>query len=272
MSEQYKIEVHEIISRDGLITLLNNDSNLGFFVFCKSGYAELTIDGELLDIKPNTVVNVISGASTEVNSFFENTNMVVVAYNNTVKNILGSHSLVVFCPVTGLLKSELTNDEFSDLLFYVNKIKKCISDVTKLEIAILNLILIVKELTSFNNLENSKRRLKNKVILGFNNLLDQNYKTDKSIESYCLQLNTTPKTLYRAFKEDVGISPKEFMNFKLNMEAKKLLTHSELSIKEVSYKLGFQSQYYFTNFFKKVNNISPSIFKEEMSDFSILMS
>ena len=272
MENKLKIEVLDAVSGNDLAETLDSESNLGYFIFCNSGKASLSIDSILVKMSANCVINIISSAHTLIKDISSETNLTIIAYNEVVKNILSSHSLAVFCPVTGMLQTELRNEEFSDLLFYVNKIKRCNTDNNPPETALLNLILIVKELSQLNNLSHSVRRMKNEIILNFINLLDQSYKTDKSIDSYCLQMHISTKTLYRAFKQDLGISPKEFMNFKLNMEAKKLLIHSELSIKEIAHNMGFQSQYYFTNFFKKVNHTSPSLFKEEMSDFSIIMS
>ena len=57
------------------------------------------------------------------------------------------------------------------------------------------------------------------------------------------------------------------------MEAKKMILHSNLSIKEISTKLGFQSQYNFTIFFKNNNNNTlPSDYKLSMSKNHILLS
>jgi len=272
MNYKRKIEVLNIESENDLTALITGDYNFSYFLFCKSGNVEIVIDSTLIEIKTNDVVNIINGSDIEIKNVSSEVNLTMVAYSEDIKNLLALHSLIIFCPITGLLKSEINSEDFSDLMFYVKKIRKYTITKINFEITLLHLILIVKDLNTINNLNNSVRRIKNEIILTFINLLDKSYKTDKSIEYYCSKLNITTKTLYRAFKDDLGFSPKEFVNFKLNMEAKRLLIHSRLSIKEISNELGFKSQYYFTNFFKKSNSITPTLYKEEMSDFSIKLS
>ena len=47
------------------------------------------------------------------------------------------------------------------------------------------------------------------------------------------------------------------------MRAKELLAATDKSIKEISFELGFQSIYYFSNMFKKKEGINPSAFRKK---------
>ena len=61
----------------------------------------------------------------------------------------------------------------------------------------------------------------------------------------------------RMFKHYTGLAPAQyFLQLKLN-KAKDLLLNSSLSIKEISVITGFESQYYFSKFFKKRIGMSP---------------
>ncbi len=46
-------------------------------------------------------------------------------------------------------------------------------------------------------------------------------------------------------------------------EAKRLLTYENLAVKEVAYQLGFNDPFYFSNFFKKHTQQSPSTYQRE---------
>jgi AraC-like DNA-binding protein len=60
------------------------------------------------------------------------------------------------------------------------------------------------------------------------------------------------------FREKTGLSPYQyFLQMKIN-KAKELLTEGTLSIKEISYKLAFDSPYYFSRLFKKKTGAAPS--------------
>ena len=45
--------------------------------------------------------------------------------------------------------------------------------------------------------------------------------------------------------------------------AKELLISTDKSIKEISYELGFQSIFYFSNMFKKKESVTPSFFRNK---------
>lgn len=69
--------------------------------------------------------------------------------------------------------------------------------------------------------------------------------------------------LTRRFKDELGMSIGAcIMNQKL-AEAKKLLTYSEKSLAEISCFLGFSSQSYFQNVFKKTFAITPTQYRKE---------
>ena len=44
-------------------------------------------------------------------------------------------------------------------------------------------------------------------------------------------------------------------------EAKKMLTDTDLMVKEIAYACGFENEYYFSNFFKKHSALSPTAFR-----------
>lgn len=60
------------------------------------------------------------------------------------------------------------------------------------------------------------------------------------------------------FQKETGLSPYQyFLQMKIN-KAKDLLQEGSLSIKEIAYKLSFDSPYYFSRLFKRKAGVSPS--------------
>jgi AraC-like DNA-binding protein len=45
------------------------------------------------------------------------------------------------------------------------------------------------------------------------------------------------------------------------LEAKRLLFHSERSIKEIAFELGFEDASYFNRFFKRIAQTTPAVYR-----------
>ena len=79
-----------------------------------------------------------------------------------------------------------------------------------------------------------------------------------------LALNTN--SLYSMVKHYSGLSPKEFINKRLILEAKRRLCYSESSsIKELAYALGFNDPDYFSRLFKKSTGKTVAGFIKDLS-------
>ncbi|KAB2827041.1 MAG: AraC family transcriptional regulator [Paludibacter sp.] len=78
-----------------------------------------------------------------------------------------------------------------------------------------------------------------------------------SPEQIALELNISYSGFRRAFREFTGTSPlKYIIELKLN-EAKRLLSNTFLTVKEIAYKLNFDNPDYFPVFFKKRTGLTP---------------
>ena len=92
------------------------------------------------------------------------------------------------------------------------------------------------------------------------NFIRQNIYNTISIEDL-LQISCMSKsTFYRAFVDQLGVSPYQLIiNERLKI-AKNLLLEERLSIKETAYASGFSSPNYFIRLFKKHEGITPKQF------------
>lgn len=65
----------------------------------------------------------------------------------------------------------------------------------------------------------------------------------------------------KMFKSVTGHSPHQYhLNLRVN-KAKELLQTTELNINEIAYQTGFESEFYFSRFFKKKTSLSPSDYR-----------
>jgi len=74
-------------------------------------------------------------------------------------------------------------------------------------------------------------------------------------------------SFFRSFKNELGISPVEFMNSERIALAKKYLKDPMVSVSEAAYKSGFNNISYFVQVFKKYENMTPAFFRQ--SRFSL---
>lgn len=94
--------------------------------------------------------------------------------------------------------------------------------------------------------------------LQFVSLLDKKYKKEKSVAYYCDQINISEKRLNRAVTKVSSRTPKTIIHNKVIIEAKWLLSSSELSAKEIAFELGFSEPTNFIKYFKKHTGFNPS--------------
>lgn len=67
----------------------------------------------------------------------------------------------------------------------------------------------------------------------------------------------------RSFSRISGVAPKQFLTDLLLNEAKRCLAREEISIKEISYTLGFSSEFYFSKFCRKHMGLSPKQYRDK---------
>ncbi|MDX1903489.1 MAG: helix-turn-helix transcriptional regulator [Thermonemataceae bacterium] len=96
----------------------------------------------------------------------------------------------------------------------------------------------------------------------FRDLLETSYTKLKSVKDYAQLIFISEKRLGQATSKILGKSPKEIINDRILLEAKRLLVHTNLSIKEIGQDLGFEDPAYFVRYFKKNTEITPVEFRE----------
>ena len=89
----------------------------------------------------------------------------------------------------------------------------------------------------------------------------QNPLTLKTAQHYAQHLNVHINYLNRAVKEVTGKSTTAHITERIVTEAKALLQHTDWSISEIAYALGFEYPTYFNNYFKKITGTNPTAFR-----------
>jgi AraC family transcriptional regulator, arabinose operon regulatory protein len=91
--------------------------------------------------------------------------------------------------------------------------------------------------------------------------LDQNVLNSITLEDLCSHFFKSKAQIIRQFKKKYGMTPYSYLlDIKLQY-AKKLLTHTNIPIKEIAARLKFADEHYFSTYFKQVEKVSPSLYR-----------
>ncbi|MGP4077087.1 AraC family transcriptional regulator [Halobacillus sp. K22] len=91
----------------------------------------------------------------------------------------------------------------------------------------------------------------------------QNLSEPLSLQEIAAEMNVHPNYLSGVFKKEAGVSISHFINQERIKEAKEMLSISDFTLLDISMKLGFNSQSYFTRVFKKIEGIGPNEFRKK---------
>ena len=87
----------------------------------------------------------------------------------------------------------------------------------------------------------------------------------KSAQDYANQLAVHVNHLNRSVKEVTGKSTTAHITERIITEAKALLQHTDWTISEIAYALGFEYPTYFNNYFKKATGNAPSVMRAKIA-------
>jgi len=102
------------------------------------------------------------------------------------------------------------------------------------------------------------------LLRAFNVLVEQHFKEEHSVSFYAEKLFKSPKTLSNNFAK-LNRSPLQIIHQRIVLEAKRLLTYTDKSAKEIAYEIGFDDASHLSRLFKKYTSQSPSEFKKALS-------
>ncbi len=106
----------------------------------------------------------------------------------------------------------------------------------------------------------------NDVVRRFIELLERGYLTERQVNHYAEQLAVSPDHLNELVKERTGRTASKVIQDRLLLEAKRLLLHADLSIKEVGYALNMTDPAYFTRWFSKMEDRTPAAYREHIRE------
>ena len=87
------------------------------------------------------------------------------------------------------------------------------------------------------------------------------YKTNSDVRFYASRRTVASGYLAQVTRRIKGQSPKSIIDSRILVEAERLLSSTTQTVQEIAYSLGFTSQAYFSRFFRKQHDMSPTEYR-----------
>lgn len=254
--------------------MLNNPHRTNFYhiIWNQEGTPKHLIDFKTIEVKPNSLLflNKDTVQRFDVETY------------NTGKVILFTDDF--YCKTkedTEFLKrTPLFNDLFSVANIHLNELSESISSIiSQMNIELSNEVSVYHENILKNLLSNlllvSERELNERGspllknnpelshLLKFKDEIEAYYKSRIQVGLIADKLNISVKKLNQITSKILGKSPKQMIDDRVLLEAKRLLVHSPVSVKEIAFELGFDEPTNFIKYFKKHVNSTPVEFRDK---------
>lgn len=131
-----------------------------------------------------------------------------------------------------------------------------------LQMMIKRFLILCTRIYKTNNLTQIKDINKVDLVREFNFLVEQHFKEKHTVAEYANILNRSPKTISNLFMKYAEKSPLQYIKDRRMLEARRLLKYTDRNVKEVAYEIGFKDLQTFSRFFKNIEGVSPTEFKE----------
>lgn len=97
----------------------------------------------------------------------------------------------------------------------------------------------------------------------FRKLVEEKFSHQHAVADYAAELGCTVKSLTRASQAAVAMGAKEYIAARISLEAKRLLSHTQMQIYTIADQLGFDEPTNFVKFFKRNSGMAPNAFRKQ---------
>lgn len=138
-----------------------------------------------------------------------------------------------------------------------------------LRILLKRLIIRCTRLAKQQILKNDKSQSDIDLVRTFNVLVEEHFKTKKSVGEYAELMHKSPKTVTNVFSKYSEDSPLQVIHNRVIMEAKRMLFYTDKTAKEVGYELGYSDPAQFSKLFKNHTGLTTTEFKNQKESIPV---
>lgn len=160
----------------------------------------------------------------------------------------------------------LTKDTMTilcDAMELLSRLIVSMSDARPMKYVVFNMLnVILGIITPTMLMGQSKPLLRTtEIAVRFKRMLPQFVRQKKSPSFYANELCISEVYLNEAVKKSTGMTPSEWINSTIILDAKRLLRSTTSTVKEIAHELGFEDYAYFSRLFKKNTAMTPLEFR-----------
>ncbi|WP_310604985.1 helix-turn-helix domain-containing protein [Anaerosporobacter sp.] len=240
------------------------------FLFMESVNAFLTIDFEEVQLEEQSVFYVRPGQVHFASSFREIKGWALAIDSMLVGNNYKNVFEKTFLTQRAIVLDTLTLNRISDTVRLLDATMK--AEPTAFSNGmILNLANVFIGIIAEQYADRQEKLPQNKsrsalIAYQFKELLSENYKTTKSPIQYAQKLNYSLSHLNESVKEITGFPVSYWIHQQIVLEAKRLLCHTDMDVKEIAFSLGYEDYTYFSRLFSKNVKVSPNAFRRKFHE------
>ncbi len=119
----------------------------------------------------------------------------------------------------------------------------------------------IKDVTK--HMANRMKKQSESIVAKAISYMNENFRKEITLEDVSREVNINPYYFSKRFKEETGVNFIDYLTGIRIKKSKELLEDPKLSIKEIGVKSGYTDPNYFSRIFKKVENITPSDYREK---------
>ena len=238
------------------------------FFLLESGKVSIEIDFQKYTIRPSSILYIHPNQVHRILTF-ENVKVSSWSINNENLNPEYLKMLEELTPAKPLLLNKETFSLVSEavslcLKFFDRKNSKLYHSLLKDSCNALVALVISQYLDQSRSIYKLSRvEILTKV---FKEKLERNYVVEKRPAAYAQKLNVSTPYLNECVRKTTGYSVSHHIQQRVILEAKRLLVHSDKSVKEIATELGYDDYPYFSRLFTKVTGITALAFRNKNFD------
>lgn len=238
----------------------------------EADYTYLNIDNTSIDTGKGHLLFISPGQSLLINSsgtHFWDIGYLIVFTVEFLDFCSSNFHIIQEFPFFNMHSSPVFyTDDTSNQLFveYMDKLYQEFQNLNESNIQIIKSLLTIilyeiKRASDNHLLKPANFSRKEEITYAFENLIKRTKKKNQKVSYYANQLHISPIYLTECVKHTMNTSAKKVISEYIVMEAKSLLNHSNKTIEQISWQLGFNDPSNFMTFFKKNTNFTPNQYR-----------